>query len=85
MINIERYIPHFVSLTLLVLGAVEKSPAMAYGAVVTLGLILAREAWDKAHVAKVTPPAVSDELKRKVTDLEARITTVEYGIRQRGF
>lgn len=83
--NVEKYLPHFVSLTLLVLGAVEKSAAMAYGAVVTLGLILAREAWDKAHIAKVVPSGVPEELKKKVLDLEARITTVEYGIRQRGF
>ena len=83
--NIEKYIPHFVSLTLLVLGAVEKSAAMAYGAVVTLGLILAREAWDKAHVAKPMAPNTPDESKRKVQDLEARVTTIEYGIKQRGF
>ena len=83
--NIERYIPHFVSLTLLVLGAVEKSPAMAYGAVVTLGLILAREAWDKAHVAKVITTGLPDEAKKKMLDIEARVKTIEYGIRQRGF
>jgi len=83
--NIEKYIPHFVSLTLLVLGAVEKSAAMAYGAVVTLGLILAREAWDKAHTAKAPVAGTSDESKRKIQDLEARVTTIEYGIKQRGF
>jgi len=83
--NIERFIPHFVSLTLLVLGAVERSAAMAYGAVVTLGLILAREAWDKAHVAKVITTGLPDEAKKKMLDLEARVTTIEYGIRQRGF
>jgi capsule polysaccharide export protein KpsC/LpsZ len=83
--NVEKYIPHFVSLTLLVLGAVEKSAAMAYGAVVTLGLILAREAWDKAHVAKVITTGLPDEAKRKIQDLEARVTTIEYGIKQRGF
>ena len=83
--NIEKYIPHFVSLTLLVLGAAERSAAMAYGAVVTLGLILAREAWDKAHVAKAAPSGLPEEVKKKILDLEARITTVEYGIRARGF
>ena len=83
--NIEKYIPHFVSLTLLVLGAVEKSAAMAYGAVVTLGLVLAREAWDKAHVAKAAPAGVPDEVKRKLQDLEARIVTIEFGIKARGF
>ena len=83
--NIEKYIPHFVSLTLLILGAVQHSAPMAYGAVVTLGLILAREAWDKAHVAKVITTGLPDEAKRKIQDLEARVTTIEYGIKQRGF
>ena len=83
--NIERFLPHTVSVTLLVLGAIQKSPAMAYGAVVVIGLILAREAWDKAHVAKVVAPGTPDESKRKIQDLEARVTTIEYGIKQRGF
>jgi len=83
--NIERFLPHTVSVTLLVLGAIQRSPAMAYGAVVTLGLILAREAWDKAHVAKVITTGLPDEAKRKIQDLEARVTTIEYGIKQRGF
>lgn len=83
--NIERFLPHTVSVTLLVLGAVQHSAAMAYGAVLTLGLILAREAWDKAHVAKAAPSGLPEEAKRKIQDLEARVTTIEYGIKQRGF
>lgn len=83
--NIERFLPHTVSITLLVLGAVQHSAAMAYGAVVTLGLILAREAWDKAHQAKPAASGLPDEAKRKIQDLEARVTTIEYGIKQRGF
>ena len=83
--NIERFLPHTISITLLGLGAGQKSPAMAYGAVVVIGLILVREAWDKAHVAKVAAPGTTDESKRKIQDLEARVTTIEYGIKQRGF
>jgi len=83
--NFERFLPHTVSVTLLVLGAVQHSAAMAYGAVLTLGLILAREAWDKAHVVKATNPGLPEDAKKKILDLEARVTTIEYGIRQRGF
>jgi len=83
--NIERFLPHTVSVTLLVLGAVQHSAAMAYGAVVTLGLVLAREAWDKAHAAKPVSSGLPDEAKKKIQDLEARVTTIEYGIKQRGF
>ena len=83
--NIERFLPHTVSVTLLVLGAVQHSAAMAYGAVLTLGLILAREAWDKAHVVKAPSSGLPDEAKRKIQDLEARVTTIEYGIKRRGF
>ena len=83
--QIERFLPHTVSVTLLVLGAVQHSAAMAYGAVVTLGLVLAREAWDKAHMAKPVSSGIPDEVKKKIQDLEARVTTIEYGIKQRGF
>lgn len=83
--NIERFLPHTVSVTLLILGAIQHSAAMAYGAVVTLGLVSAREAWDKAHVAKAPASGTTDEAKRKIQDLEARVTTIEYGIKQRGF
>lgn len=83
--NIERFLPHAVSLALLVLGAVQHSAAMAYGAVVLVGFILAREAWDKAHAEKGVHVALPEEAKRKIQDLEARVTTIEYGIKTRGF
>jgi hypothetical protein len=85
MINVEKYLPHTISVTLLGLGAGQHSAAMAYGAVVVIGLILARDAWDKAHVAKVITTGLPDDAKKKILDLEARVTTIEYGIRQRGF
>ncbi len=80
----ERFLPHLVAVSLLVLGAVYKSPAMAYAAVLAVGLVLGREAFEQAHAEKA-PTGVPEDLKRKIVDLEARVTTIEYGIRQRGF
>lgn len=83
--QIEKYFPHVVSVALLTLGAVQHSAAMAYGAVAVLGFVLAREAWDKAHAEKGVHFALPEDAKRKIQDLEARVTTIEYGIKTRGF
>lgn len=82
---IERYFPHAVSVSLLTLGALQHSAAMAYGSVAVLGFILAKESWDKAHAEKHVSVALPEDAKRRLQDLEARVTTIEYGIKTRGF
>ena len=83
--NIERYFPHTVITTLVVLSAVPQSPAIAAAAVVGLGLVLGRDAYEKAKDAAGVKVALPEEAKRKIQDLEARVLTIEYGIKQRGF
>lgn len=83
--NIEHYFPHLIIGTLVVLSALHQSPAMGAAAVVGLGLVLGRDAYEKAKEASNTKVALPEEAKRKIQDLEARVTTIEYGIKQRGF
>lgn len=82
--NIEAYVSHFVTLSLLVLSAVYKSPFFAYASVLGLGLIAYKQIMQE-KIAALKPPAVSDEMKRTVQDMNARLVTIEHGIRIRGF
>ncbi len=91
--NLERYLPHFVTLSLLILSGVYHSPAMAFASVVSVlgllahGLIASRI---EALAAKA-PPAdegvkrAQEEAKRLIQDINARVATLEYGVKVRGF
>ncbi len=83
--QIEKYFPHLVSMVLLSLGALQHSAAMAYGSVAVLGFVLAKESWDTAHAHKGVQYGLPEEAKKRIQDLEARVTTIEYGIKTRGF
>lgn len=86
MNKIERFFPHLVSLTLLVLAGLFKSPAFAYASVLgVLGVLVHSVAKDRlaALVAKQAP--TDETVKRAVQDLNARVTTIEYNVKTRGF
>jgi hypothetical protein len=83
--NIEKLFPHFITLTLLVLSAVYRSPLFAYAAVVAMGCTLAYEIIKVRVAALAVKTDVPEELKRHMHDMNTRITTIEYGIKQRGF
>lgn len=83
--NLENIFPHFVTLSLLVLAAVYKSPALGAAVVVALGLILTKEFFDKRYSALTIKTQVPEELKRSIQDMNARIATLEYGVKTRGF
>jgi putative IMPACT (imprinted ancient) family translation regulator len=76
------------SLALLILGGVYRSSAMAYASVAVLGLVVAKDMYDKHQQAKLAitqKQPIIDELKRAVQDLNARVTTIEYNTKVRGF
>jgi len=83
--NIERYISHFITLALLVLGAWLKSPAFAYASVSSLGLVMAKEVFDRLHALKEVKSVLPEDAKRLIQDINARVTTLEYGVKTRGF
>ncbi len=82
----ERYLPHLVTLVLLTLSGVYHSPAYAFASVVSVLGILAHSVVE-ARVAALTPkPGLLDEATRRtLQDLNARLVTLEHGVRTRGF
>jgi len=84
--NISKYFPHAVTVVLLVLAGIYKSPAFAYASVLALVSVLAANVVSLYQDMLKLRSIPTDELmKRKVTDLEARVSTIEFGIKQRGF
>ena len=84
--QIVKYFPHAVVLVLLALAGVFQSSSFAYASVFALLTLLGGEALElyrTVHEKKNSP--IDEILKRKLQDVEARIATVEYGIKQRGF
>jgi len=80
------FFPHFIVVVLLALAGVFRSPAFAYASVLAMVALLgnnALESFRAIHEKKNQP--VEEALKKKLVDIEARITTIEYGIKQRGF
>lgn len=83
--NIERYFPHLISVALLALGGLQQSAAALIGSVVVMGFILSKEYLDKAKEVKAAHVVLPEDAKRRLQDIEARITTLEYGVKSRGF
>ena len=84
--NIREYFPHAVTVVLLALAGIYRSPAFAYASVLALVSVLAANVVALYQDMLKVKTAPTDELaKRKMLDLEARVSTIEFGIKQRGF
>lgn len=81
--DITKHIPTLISVALLGVAAMQSSAAMAYASVAALVAGMAKDAWERYHTERTTK--TSDDSHRKIQDLEARITTIEFGIKTRGF
>lgn len=84
--QVGKYFPHVVTVALLVLAGVYKSPAFAYASVLSLLSMVGDKVLEyyKERHAKLNQP-LDETVRRKMMDLEARVTTIEYGIKSRGF
>jgi len=84
--NVSKFFPHAVTVILLALAGVYKSPAFAYASVLALVSVLAANVVSLYQdMLKLRSTPLDEVTKRKITDLEARISTIEFGIKQRGF
>jgi len=61
------------------------SAAFAYSAILGLGMILAYNAFETVEANKTYKQQIPEEVKRTMQDLNARVLTIEHGIRARGF
>lgn len=63
-----------------------KSPAFAYASVLSLLANMVREAMEKKFLAmKDLRISIPEDVKKKITDVESRLSTIEFGIKSRGF
>lgn len=82
---LERNFGYLLTTKLIVLSAVFHSPAFAYAAVLGLVVTLFKEVFDRYMESKVFKSTMPDEAKKRLQDIETRITSIELGIQRRGF
>jgi hypothetical protein len=85
--EIQKYFGHLVTLTLLVLAGVHKDTGLAFAAVCSLVGIFIKESVSLYLQTKVpvVQPGIPEEVRRTIHDINARVATLEYGVKQRGF
>lgn len=84
--KIEKFLPHFVTVALLVMAAIFRSPAHAFASVVSiLGIMAHSVVVERMAALAAKTPAADDTLKKAIQDLNARVATLEYGVKTRGF
>lgn len=81
----EKHLAYFVTLAMLLLTAVYKNPFFGYASVISLGLTMAHEVVKSRYNALTIKTEVPEELKRSIHDINARVATLEYGVKTRGF
>lgn len=84
--DLKKYFPHAVTVVLLALAGVYRSPAFAYASVLSLMVLVSENILEyfKERHAKLNQP-LDEMVQREMRDLKARVTTIEFGIKQRGF
>ena len=86
--NYEKVFSHSVTAILLELAGYYQSAAFAYTTVASLAVQLVSEAYSRLLASKEVKdvkPALPEEARRAIQDMNARIATLEYGVKQRGF
>jgi hypothetical protein len=84
-VKFKAIFPYLLTTGLGVTGVVYSSPLWAYAAVASLLVSFAHDAFDRYLDTKSVKTGVPDEAKRRIVDLETRVTTIEVGIQRRGF
>lgn len=77
--------PYKVVITLLVAAVLEHSIPLAYASVVGLGFIMTKELIEKLKLREPLKLTLPEETRRNLQDINARIVTLEAGVRARGF
>lgn len=77
--------PYKVVITLLITACLQHSVPMAYASVLGLGFIMAKELVEKIKLSRPEKIAIPQETTRLIQDLNARVVTLEHGVKIRGF
>lgn len=82
---IKAGFPYKVAIALITIACIDKSVSMAaVGAVVVLGLMV-KDTYEKVKLKEDTKVVLPEETRRLLQDLSSRVTTLEFGVKQRGF
>lgn len=79
------YLGHIIAIGLFIESLVKGSTSIASCAVGALAVSLAYDFIERHYSSRNVEFQIPEEHRRKMTDLEARVTTIEYGIKARGF
>lgn len=79
------YLGHVLALGLTADSLLKGSVGMAVCAVASFAVALAYDFVERHYSTRNVEFQIPEEFKRKVQDVEARVTTIEYGIKARGF
>lgn len=85
--KIQDYFGHIVTLTLLALAGIHQNTGLAFAAVCSLVGVFIKESVTLYLQTKVpvVQPGLPEEVRRTIHDINARVATLEYGVKQRGF
>ena len=74
-----------VTLSLLGLAGYYQNAALAYASVLSMAVGAAQLVYMKLIGARQEKAGMNEETKRAMQDLNARVATLEYGVKTRGF
>jgi|GEM_PF-3668041 len=83
--NYEKLFSHIITVVLLGMAAYFQSSALAYAAVLSSAVNAVYSIYSRLVAVKEQKPGLNEEARRVMQDLGARIATIEYGIKARGF
>lgn len=83
--NYEKIFSHSVTAILLGLAGFYQSAAFAYAAVASIAVGGALEIYTRMLSVREQKPGINEEVKRAIQDMNARVATLEYGVKTRGF
>lgn len=83
--NYEKIFSYVLTASLLGLAGYYQSAAFAYAAVASLAVGKVFDIYSRLLAVKEQKPGIPEEVRRAIQDINARVATLEYGVKQRGF
>lgn len=84
-VNYEKIFSRTITVSLLGLAGYYQSAYFAYAAVLSFAVGAVQDVYLRLVALREQKPGVSDEVRRVIQDINARVATLEYGVKQRGF
>lgn len=83
--NYEKLFSHTVTAVLLGMAGFYESSSLAYAAVLSSAVSVVQSVYARLIAAKAQKQTLPEDAKRTIHDLGARVATLEYGVKTRGF